>query len=299
MAATSSTLTQTTQLPVTVICINQGTEEYLPDMIDSIRLAPYLPKELIILDNGVTEQSTTILAQYEQLPYLRILSLEHPLPYAEALNKAIHAASGTCIVRIEPTDYIDEQRLWEQYEYLRTHPDVSVVGSNVMYFEHNTGKLIIDSNFPIGTKSIRRRFYHGQTGIQHATVMVRKSVMVQYPYHVSAHPAEEYEVFARMVRDGHVFENLRPPLTFKRLLKGLPREYTFQRIQKNFTIRDQLFGTHSSRWEIMQYFFHLHAYRKYLFERNSLLRYVYLVVAALFQPRKMVRRIVGWGRSPK
>lgn len=280
---------------VSIICANYNNGPYLSDLIDSIHHSTVHPTELIIVDDGSTDDSLSVLDTYAHLPYLRVVALPRNIGFANALNEAMNHATQDYFMRIDPDDYLDHKRIERQYDFLQKNPQVAVVGSNVTYFESEYGKLINHSNFPIGMRNIFRRYKNGEHGILHGTVMVRQEVFRQYQYRQEIVPAEDYEIFAKMIRDGHQFENLPESLTYVRVhTTSVSNDIRFNTIKTKFQLRDEIFGTRTSRFQILAYFIHIYYYRKYLFESGSLLRYGYLAVSIFFRPIKLIKRFTGW-----
>ena len=60
---------------VSVICANYNNARYLPDMIDSIHQSSVRPAELIIVDDGSTDNSLEVLDAYTYLDYVKVISL--------------------------------------------------------------------------------------------------------------------------------------------------------------------------------------------------------------------------------
>ena len=279
---------------VSVICANYNHARYLPDMIDSIHQSTVRPEELIIVDDGSTDNSLEILDAYSHLDYLKVISLPENRGQAAALNEALKLASQKYIMRIDSDDYLDHTRIEKQFTFLEIHPEVAVVGTNVTYFENKTGKLINHSNYPIGMEKIQKRFKGGGNGVLHGTVMMRRQALQKLRYNPGVEPSTDYELFSRMTREGYRFQNLRESLTFMRIYRDQKKANKFAEIKMNFKLRYAIFGARASKLAVYTYYIHIHFYHKYLFETHSFLRYIYLTVSSLFRPGKLWRRLSGW-----
>ncbi|MEZ4829753.1 MAG: glycosyltransferase [Bacteroidia bacterium] len=284
---------------VTVLCANYNNGRYLPDLIDSIHQSTVRPELLIIVDDGSTDDSLKILETYNHLEYLKVVSLEQNQGIAHALNAGMEYATGDYIMRVDADDYIDHTRIEKQYDYLEKHREADIVGSNVTYFENGTGKLINHSNFPIGSDHIMRRFLKGENGVLHGAIMMRRSILGGFRYNETLTVSVDYDLFARMIRKGIAMHNLNESLTFVRLHKTSSAvSAAFPVIETNFRLRDEIFHTRTRRLHVLVYYVHLHYYQKYLFEPGSLLRYLFLIVSAIFMPGKLLRRFTGWHWLP-
>lgn len=285
---------------VAVLCTNLNGGKYLPDLIDSIHQSTVKPSVMLIVDQGSDDNSFEVFETYAHLDYLKVISTTRPLTRARALNLALDQISQKYVLLLNSEDYVDHSRLEKQFEYLEKHPEVQVVGSNVTYFENGTGKLINHSNFPIGADYIARRYERGENGVMPGSVMIRREILMKFRYNDELSNSIHYDLFARMIKKRHQIQNLRESLTYVRLNKENTSVFmTFQVIETNFLLRDRIFGTHTGKFHLYTYFIHLHYYRKYLFEPDSLLRYGFLFLSILFQPTKLLRRFTGWQWLPE
>ena len=240
---------------VSVVCANYNHGIHLPDLLDSIRLSTVLPEEIILVDDGSTDDSLEKIRSYTDMDMLRVIAFPEHRGLAHALNEGVRQAKSKYIMRIDADDYIAHDRIEIQFNYLEEHPEIDILGSNATYFEHGTGRLINHSNFPMQYSQIRNRFERGEGGILHGTVMAKRELFSQFSYRQEYVPSEDYDIFARMVQDRYVMHNLEEPLTFVRVHKGNPREnISFKTIETNFQLRDQIFKTRTPKWQIWSYF---------------------------------------------
>lgn len=276
---------------ISIVVANYNNGRYLDTLIRSVLNSTLLPRELIIVDDGSTDHSADILATFAGNSMLRVIRFSKNRGFANALNAGISAATGKYIGRVDPDDILIPQRLEWQYAYMEEHPEIDVLGGNVMYFHGDTGKDVYPSNFRPHHSEILSAYRQGDHGIQHPTVLVKASVFKQYQYVQEHFPAEDYDVFARMIRDGHLFANLPQPLNRMRIHAGsVSAGLCFLTIQKTFMLRDQIFGLHSNPVQQKRYYYHILLYRKFLFARNYSAKILYITLSALMYPRKVMLR---------
>ncbi len=283
---------QKNSVDVSVIAANFNNAPYLADFINSINQSTVLPKELIIIDDGSTDDSLQIIDKFSYLPYLKVIRFEKNRGFCHALNAGIESAKGKYIARIDPDDIMQKSRIEIQYNFLEHNADIDVVGSNVIYFNSRTGKKMIVSNFPLTHEKIKKEYYEGDHGVQHPSVMIRSSVIKQYRYNQENVLAEDYEIFAKMIRDGYKFANIKEPLTMMRIhQKSAGSNIKYETIKKTFQLRDNIFGTTTGSLKIRLYYWYMLNYRKYLITENSLLKPVYLGISILSHPQKLIKRL--------
>ncbi len=276
---------------VSIIAANYNNGKFLSEFIDSIVQSTMLPKELILVDDGSTDDSRTILEQFSHVDWLSYIFLGKNEGLTFALNAALDRATGKYIMRADPDDIFLPDRIEKQIRFLEKHPEIDILGCNVTYFRSPGIALLNNSNFPIQHISIASRIRLGEHGIQHPTAVVRASVFSKYRYQ-PLFPGEDYELFARMLQGGARFANMRQSLYLMRIHTGsstsnLKKEH----IQRTFRFRDQIFKTKTSPWHIWIYFQHIRLYRKYQLSSNFVLRHLFLAGAMLLYPAKMGERI--------
>lgn len=103
-------------------------ELYLRECINSILCQTYQNFELVIINDGSTDNSARIISEYrEQDP--RVRSFDQPNSgIVAALNTGLSAAKGQFIARMDADDVSLPKRFELQLDYLRRHNDVVLVG---------------------------------------------------------------------------------------------------------------------------------------------------------------------------
>lgn len=101
---------------------------YLAQAIDSILLQTYTNFELIVVDDGSTDDTWEIVSSYRDR---RIRPLRNAVNCGlpRSLNRAIAHASGQYIARMDGDDISLPMRFAVQVEYLDRHPEIGVLGT--------------------------------------------------------------------------------------------------------------------------------------------------------------------------
>jgi len=277
---------------VSVIVPNYNNGRYLDAFIGSVTNSTVEPAELIIVDDGSTDNSLEILARHKHLPYLKIIVFKKNKGLTAALNAALEASGGKYVMRADPDDRLAPNRIEKQFIFMEQNPEVDILGCNSTYFDDATDKEINKSNFPEGHKNIIKTYKKGEHGLLHSTAFAKGKLFRSYRYQ-KLFPGEDYELFSRMVRDGHKFANLNESLYFVRVharsaTSNLKREH----IKNTFMFRDQIFGTKTSNCRIWFYYFYILNYRKFQGSYNPFRKLYFLSLAAVCYPAKVIKRIV-------
>ncbi len=278
---------------VSIIAANFNNGQYLEEFVRSVSNSNVLPKEMIIIDDGSTDDSLKILEGFKDVGFLKVIKFEKNRGFCHALNEGIKIASGKYILRIDPDDIILPNRIAIQFDFLEQNKDVDVVGSNVVYFNDKTGKELLTSNFPIGHKQIAETYKRGEHGVQHPTSMIRAVVMKKYKYIQENFRAEDYEIFAKMINDGHRFANIKKPLNKMRVHgNSVSSGIKLETIKLTYKLRDEIFNTSTPKLQILFYYWYILNYKKFLFTKTKLIKPFYLALSIFFYPSKFFKRLL-------
>ncbi len=276
---------------VCIIVPNYNNARYLDAFIQSVTSSTVLPKTLLIVDDGSTDNSREVLEKHAGLPFLKTVYFEENRGLTSALNAALDAADAKYIMRADPDDLLHPERIERQFLFMESHPEVDILGCNVIYFRDDN-KQVNASNFPTKNKKIVHAYRRGEHGLQHPTAFIRSEVFQQYRYQ-PIFPGEDYELLARMAKDGRVFANLDENLYYMRVHTGSSTtNLKFKAIENTFLFRDRIFEVKTTWLRKWLYFNHIRYYRKYQMAQTKAAAYLFLVVAILFYPRKFFRRLL-------
>lgn len=119
---------------LSVIVPVYNTEEYLRKCLTSITKQTWPVSEIIVIDDGSTDDSGNIAMQMaSEDPRIRVIRQENQ-GIAAARNAGIDNASGDYITFVDSDDYLDKrmyQRLFENMQ--EDHSDISICGVTVVY----------------------------------------------------------------------------------------------------------------------------------------------------------------------
>jgi glycosyltransferase involved in cell wall biosynthesis len=276
---------------VSVIVPNYNNGRYITAFINSVLSSTVVPRQLIIVDDGSTDNSIEILGNFAFVAFLKIIYFEKNRGLTAALNAALDASSGKYVMRADPDDVLLPERIRQQFEFMEANLAVDVLGCNVIYFNSETGNDINVSNFALKSSKIEKAYKKGEHGIQHPTAFIKGEVYRSYRYQ-KIFPGEDYEIFSRMVKDGRSFANLPQPLYRMRVHAGSSTSnLKIDYIKNTFMFRDRIFGTKTPEFWIHFYYLHILYYRKFQNADNPVLKYFFLMISGALYPRKLLNRI--------
>ena len=109
-------------LATIVVAVYNGAA-FLEEALDSALGQDYAPIEVVVVDDGSTDATPDVIARYPDIVALR----QSNAGPGAARNSGIAAARGEFIAFLDADDVLPVGKLSVQVEYLRDHPEVSVV----------------------------------------------------------------------------------------------------------------------------------------------------------------------------
>ena len=192
---------------VTVLIPVRGDAPFLNQTLNSISRNTSLPKEVLIIDDGISHACRQALEQAPSKCALRVVASQGKGLVA-ALNTGLRLANTRFICRIDSDDLMHENRIQVQIEYLRTHPDVVAIGSQLTYI-NESGRETGKSNYPVGALN-RHPEFKKRCLIAHPSTMYRKTDALRVEGYRSIFSwndvdiAEDFDFWLRLSRFGNI-----------------------------------------------------------------------------------------------
>lgn len=201
---------------VTVLMPVRDGARYLRQAIDSVLAQTYRDFELLIVDDGSTDDSAAIAASYTD-QRIRLARNGGAAGLTGALNAGIDLARGEFIARMDADDISLPERLARQVAYLEAHPRCAVVAVKIRLISpEGEGRGVWESDARTTSfDQIRRRLPRGNC-VPHPGVMIRTSVLRRYRYR-ERRSAQDYDLWLRLCADGQPIEKIDEPLLDYRL----------------------------------------------------------------------------------
>lgn len=124
------------KVSVVIPCFNQGA--YINEAVQSVLNQTFMDYEIIIVNDGSTDEITTTLLGSYNKPKTRIIHTDNQgLPSAR--NNGIAIAKGEYILTLDADDKIGETYLEDAVRILDAQPDIGIVYCDAEYFGEITG----------------------------------------------------------------------------------------------------------------------------------------------------------------
>lgn len=205
-------MSELSKVEISVIMGIYNCAETLPEAIESILKQTVTDWELIMCDDGSSDNTYEVAKKYKELYSERIVLLRNEqnrgLNYT--LNKCLAHAKGQYIARMDGDDRCSPERFSVELSVLENEPDISIVSTDMGYFdESGVWGNISHPDYPIA-----HDFLYG-TPFCHAPCMVRKEAydaVDGYTDQKKVLRVEDYHLWIKMYKAGYKGKNVHQQL---------------------------------------------------------------------------------------
>ena len=178
-------------------------EKYLSDAINSILSQTFRNFELIIIDDGSTDNSLAVINAFKTRdPRIRLISRENR-NLATTLNEIIDLARGNWIGRMDQDDIALPNRFARQLQWIKK-TDADICGSWVELFGATRRRTLKHS---ISDSAIKMEMLFC-TPFAHPSVMINKNSLKNLRYEKTWEKCEDYDLWERATLSGLKMTNV-------------------------------------------------------------------------------------------
>lgn len=217
---------------VSIIIPVYNRSDLLPRAIDSILNQTYSNWELLVIDDGSTDNTVDIIRQYAaQDKRIRLLMQSHQGASC-ARNLGLENAQGKYIAYLDSDDASSPDRLAVQVAYLESHPDITLVGSATAPFGEKKPYDFFVTSGGLSGSILDLVFLLGSMPTIHATSMFRRDFIERHHirYDKQYETLDELSLYEQIFDNGGQMANIPQVLYYYRLHNTNQREY-YQRGQ--------------------------------------------------------------------
>ena len=198
-----------TNIPeISVLMPNYNGQDYLESAIRSTLQQTFESIELIVLDDGSTDASKSIIRSIQsEDDRLKLVELEHG-GIVKALNRGIELSRGRYIARMDSDDLMLPDRLEQQYQYLEKHPDV-LLGTQACLIDPKSRQLGMHSPLESHHDILQSCLAGMGSAIMHPTLMTSREIMLSLSgYREPYRHVEDLDLYLRAAAKGYQLHNL-------------------------------------------------------------------------------------------
>lgn len=199
---------------VSVIIPVYNGEKYLTEALESVLAQTYTNYEIIAVDDGSTDGSSTILAGYADR--IKVIRQENR-DVCAARNTGVRAAQGDYIAFLDQDDLWLPQKLAQQLRVFSAHPDADVVFTNLIKFTDAGGQRVARDKHRRCMKLTDENTFKMlalKNLLMPSAVMARKTSLIKAGlFDESFKTCGDYQLWLRMAGQRMKFRYIPKPLT--------------------------------------------------------------------------------------
>src|SRR5574337_1130485 len=184
---------------VTVLTPVHNREQHVAAAIESVLAQSFADFELLLIDDGSTDDSVGIMRSYMTDPRVRLVCNEQNLGIPKTRNRGIDLARGEYIAMLDSDDWAYPTRLEKQVAFLDHHSDFAVVGAWATEMDETGRSLRRVKILPVLPGELQSRLLF-RSCHHHSSIMARTAVLQEYRYREQYAVSPDYDLFVRLAR---------------------------------------------------------------------------------------------------
>lgn len=196
-------------------------ESYLSDAIKSVLAQSYPYWELILVDDGSSDNSLEIAKSFASKDSrIKVISDGENKKLASRLNQIIHEAKYNFIARMDADDLMSTDRLEKQIEVLKENPNINLVTTGCLTIgkENELTGVRLGRNIQMNAAMI----LNGVTNLLHASMLARKEWCLRNQYNENRVIAQDYELWLSAAKKNDLdYIVLEEPLYWYRVVENV------------------------------------------------------------------------------
>lgn len=182
---------------VSVILPTHNDGKYIYESIESILCQSYTNLELIVIDDGSTDNTLEIVRSFQD-NRMKVITNFSCLGIVDSLNKGIEIATGDLIARMDGDDISFPNRLEKEVQFLNANPNIDIVGTWVRMIDH--GGSLLDRVWtpePEHEQLLANCLFG--CPMCHPTVMLRAKVFDNFLYDNRFSVSEDFDLWTKVL----------------------------------------------------------------------------------------------------
>lgn len=171
-------------------------EKYLREAATSILNQTFTDIELVIINDGSTDNTESILDEIAVDQRVRVLSNGKNIGLTLTRNKGLRKSKGEYVAMLDSDDIALPNRIEKQLAFLETNRDFALIGSSIDLI-NSSGKYIRTQHYPTPSAYIPSLLFF-QNNFAQSAVMIRKSALPDQCYREEYPQGEDYDLWIRI-----------------------------------------------------------------------------------------------------
>ncbi len=186
---------------VSVIVASYNHAQYVSDSILSIVNQSYPHLEVIVIDDGSTDNSPAILSELSARYGLRVIRQDNS-GIARTFNLGISLSKGEYICLTSSDDVWTKEKIGIEVTFMENNPDVAVCGGDANLMNEKSEITKVDWFRASGVLTFERIFVHGEQPPAF-TAMIRRAVLADVGWYDPDFAVEDFYMWLKIAHKGY------------------------------------------------------------------------------------------------
>lgn len=189
---------------VSAVITTHNRADLLPRALDSVIAQTYTNLDIVVVDDGSTDQTDEVVKKYSQNHLINYIRLDHSIGACKARNRGIEEAKGEFVAGLDDDDMWHEQRI---EKLLQLYSDEYACITSDMLMAYSSGEAIWNKQKIIDLDTL---LYTNQVGNQ---VLVRRERLLEVGgFDPNLKAAQDYDLWIRLCEAYGSIRNVQKPL---------------------------------------------------------------------------------------
>ncbi len=191
-------------MQVSILIPAYNAERYIAETIESILVQTYPNFELLIIDDGSTDNTLAIIKSYAEKDQRIKVITQANSGIPNTLNKGIELSKNEWICRMDADDLMMPNRIERQLAFIAENPDLAVASSYV-YNIGEDGKIIGQFRAKFTNRAVVEEYVRKNQliGFHQPAVIMKKSVIQAVGGYRNFSYAEDLDLWNRVAEQGY------------------------------------------------------------------------------------------------
>ena len=186
---------------ISIIIASFNYAHFLPLSIESALRQRGVDVELIVIDDGSTDNTPDILRRYDS----RMISRrQENLGLSAARNRGAELSRGEFIIFLDADDFLFPDAAWSQFNLLRKHPECGIAVCRSYFFRKTSqeGLPILEGEWRLFLDNLDVHLLHFNVAPPHAVMLRRNVIKLAGGFDLSLLACEDHDLWLRAAVHG-------------------------------------------------------------------------------------------------
>lgn len=185
-----------------VLCVYNA-EKYIKECLCSIEMQSVPIYELIIVNDGSTDQSRDIIQKFIKNTVISVTYMEHKnVGLTKSLNIALACCTGDYVARMDADDISHPNRLEKSLHFLRLNK-LDFISTQALRFDKNGLNVGVVPRIYRDLYDVRLALLKFGNPFIHGTFFFKRSILNDIKYNENFRTAQDYDFLCQLLTKGY------------------------------------------------------------------------------------------------